>query len=181
MRILAPLAFSALLTACASYQDIGSDWHQALPPVDIFVAAYESDDENAQIQAIEVYLLWVKRFYQGWALYENGWLKMSDDLARRIKDPAERRAAAAKIRRIGLLVAPEWAKEKDSRYITTSMIVVWGESLLESLDRGNPLRLMDAVLTDIDLLEGGQLDVEDISVERYFPSTATFNQEEFLY
>lgn len=163
--IVAAMMFSG----CTSHPKIVEKWPPVMPPVHIFLQEYESDTENQAEQSLEAYLTWVKRFYQGWVVYERGWLKMSNDLAVSIDNEADLLLAEQKIHRIGLLIASEWAKEKDSRYIKTSDVSAWGESLLESISRGSILELMDLVIQDIDLLRQGQINSADIRIERYFP------------
>lgn len=170
-----------LLTGCASYTRIVDTWPAELPPADYFVAAYEQDLDNQKVQSLRSYLIWVKRFYQGWVVYEKGWLPMSEDLVSRIDDHDKKSEAAAKIAEIGLRISPEWAKDKDDRYILTSTISEWGESLLESLSRGDSLELMDSVMADITLLERGQLAPEEITIERYFPDLKIDEDDDFFF
>ncbi len=156
------------LAGCASYYKMQMEWSEDLPPIDIFLEAYESDPANQQLQSLEEYLVWVKRFYQGWVVYNNGWLQMSDDLTSQM--PANQRPLVRqRIAGIGLSIAPEWAKEKPDRYIFTNMVAVWGEALLEALERDEVLAYMDAVERDLQLLKAGQVGRQDISMQRYFP------------
>jgi len=165
------------LSGCVSYSRMANDWPSEIPPMDLFVEAYENDQANQEIQSMEAYLVWVKRFYQGWVVYDNGWLKVSQNLSESM--PVNERAAANhRIAEIGLKIAPEWAKEKTDRYIFTDMVVVWGEALLEALDRGEVFRYMDSVEQDLQLLSEGQIQRRDIFMQRYFPD---IQEESFLF
>ena len=170
----------ALLAGCASNTRIINSWPADLPPVDLFVSAYQADLDNQKVHSLENYLTWVKRFYQGWALSENGWNRMSEMLVSKAKADEQARVNE-KIQQIGLRIAPEWAKEKPERYIYTSTMSVWGDALLESVSREQIISLLDAVLTDLDLLEQDQLQPEDIRIERYFPDRAMNQQDDFFF
>ncbi|MFX4227546.1 MAG: hypothetical protein ACFHHU_06590 [Porticoccaceae bacterium] len=176
-RVAIGLMMTLTLAGCISYPKIATDWPGELPPVDLFVEAYENDLANQEVQSMEDYLLWVKRFYQGWVVYDNGWLKMSRNLAEQM--PVNQRSLASQqIAEIGLKIAPEWAKEKTDRYIFTDMVVVWGEALLEALDRGEVFEYMDSVEQDLKLLKKGQVKRQDIFMQRYFPD---IQEDSFLF
>lgn len=157
------------LAACSHQPRAMHNWSPELPEVGIFLKAYEADQENQNAQSLENYLIWVKRFYQGWIVYDRGWLKMSSELEASIENEEKRVLASEKIQQIGLLIAPEWAKEKEGRYIRTRDVSVWGESLLEALSRGASIEFMNSVAADIALLRQGQIASDDIRIERYFP------------
>lgn len=166
-----------ILAGCVSHVGVITDWHGELPPVEPFVEAYENDLANQEVQSMEDYLLWIKRFYQGWVVYDNGWLKMSRGLTEQM--PLDQRTIASqRIAEIGLKIAPEWAKEKKDRYIFTDMVAVWGEALLEALDRGEVFEYMDSVEQDLKLLKNGQIQRQDISMQRYFPD---IKEDSFLF
>lgn len=170
-----------ILAGCASYPQIVENWSADMPPSRIFIAEYSRDVDNQAEQSIENYLMWVKRFYQGWVVYDRGWINMSAELSEEISDPVERKKAQEKIHQIGLLIAPEWAKEKESRYIKTSAVSEWGESLLEALSRGQVLELMDSVVKDIALLKGSELTSEEITIERYFPDLLAEDEKDGFF
>jgi len=175
------IALAVLMAGCSSYPRIVDNWPSELPPANIFIDEYKKDLENQTGQSIENYLMWVKRFYKGWVVYDRGWLTMSAELKDRIKDPSKDKKAQEKIYQIGLLIAPEWAKEKESRYIKTNAVAAWGDSLLESLSRGESLELMDSVIKDIMLLEKGHLRPDAIDIERYFPDLAEDEKDGFFF
>ena len=175
------IAIVLLFAGCASYPTIVDDWPSNLPDFRIFIDEYSADLDNQKDQSIENYLLWVKRFYQGWVVYDRGWLEMTDELKANINDPQERQIAEQKIHQIGLLIASEWAKEKESRYVKTGAVAAWGESLLKALSRGQALELMESVIQDIALLENGSLSSDEIEIERYYPDLAEGSEDGFWF
>lgn len=176
-RIVTGLVIAMILSGCVSHIGVSTDWPGELPPVKLFVEAYENDQINQEVQSMEDYLLWVKRFYQGWVVYDNGWLKMSRDLVEQMPSN-QREAASQRIAEIGLVIAPEWAKEKTDRYIFTDMVAVWGEALLEALNRGEVFEYMDSVEQDLKMLKNGQIQRQDIFMQRYFPD---IQEDSFLF
>lgn len=175
------IVLTFMLSSCASYPKVVSSWSSALPPVDIFLSEYESDIENQAEQSVKVYLTWIKRFYEGWVVYDNGWLNMSVELTSRVEDPSERQKVQEKIHELGLMIAPEWAKEKSNRYIKTKAVAAWGDSLLEALSRGDVMSLMESVVLDIERMKQGQLSSDDIRIERYFPDVEIDDDDSFFF
>ncbi len=179
--IIAFALLTAMLSGCSSYPKILESWPSEMPPAHIFITEYNKDPENQAAQTVENYLTWVTRFYEGWVVYDRGWLNMAVELEEEITNPSDRQEALEKIHQIGLLIAPEWAREKESRYIKTGAVAEWGESLLEALSRGESLELMDLVIRDITLLESGDLISDDINIERYFPDLSDNEKDSFFF
>jgi len=90
----------------------------------------------------------------------------------------QREEARSQIAEIGLEIAREWAKEKQDRYIFTNMVAVWGEGLLEALNRGEIFQYMELVEQDLESLKQRNIVREDISIQRYFPNIQT---DSFLF
>ena len=175
-RIVSGLVLIALF-GCSGSPVTEDDWPVEIPPRELFVQVYENDAANQEVQSRKDYLVWVRRFYQGWVVYSNGWLKMSQDLVEEL--PMDQRAAANnRIAEIGLKIAPEWAKEKKDRYIFTDMVAVWGEGLLEALNRGDVFQYMELVEQDLELLKQRKIARQDIFLQRYFPDIQT---DSFLF
>ena len=161
-----------VLFGCSSSPKVADDWPAEIPSRDLFIQVYESDASNQEVQTREDFLVWVKRFYQGWVVYDHGWLKISQDLLEKL--PMDQRPVASnRIAEIGLEIAPDWAKEMKDRYIFTNMVAVWGEGLLEALNRGKVFQYMDLVEQDLQLLEQRKITRQDISIQRYFPDIQT--------
>ena len=144
-------------------------WPEGMPSRAYFVKVYEADDVNKQIQTQEEYLTWILRFYNGWELYGRGWLKMTNELVAQVNDPSQVKEIKFKIDRIGRLVSGEWAKKSDTRTIYLRHVSIWGNALLESLDRNEALPLINRVNQDVDDLLAHRIKANVITAERYFP------------
>jgi len=175
-RIAPGLVFFVLF-GCSSSPKVVDDWPAEVPPKDLFIQSYENDADNQEVQSREDYLVWIKRFYQGWVVYSHGWLKVSQDILEELPMD-QREEARSQIAEIGLEIAREWAKEKQDRYIFTNMVAVWGEGLLEALNRGEIFQYMELVEQDLESLKQRNIVREDISIQRYFPNIQT---DSFLF
>ena len=147
-------------------------WPKDIPSRAYFLKVYDADDGNKKIQTQEEYLTWIVRFYNGWELYRRGWTKMTNELIDQIEDPQQAKEIRVKIDRIGRLVSAEWAKKSDTRTIYTRHVSVWGNALLESLDRNEALPLVNRVNKDVSDLLAHRINADVITAERYFPVDA---------
>lgn len=161
--------FTLILSACTSNQVTEERWPQDMPPRAYFLQVYQADAKNQKIQSEEEYFTWIIRFYKGWELYGRGWLKMTDELMAEVKDSDQSEEIHYKINRIGKLVSGEWAKKSDTRTIYLSHVSVWGNALLESLDRKEALPLINRINQDVDDLLAHRISVDVITAERYYP------------
>lgn len=170
-RLLALVILAGSLFACSSNKMVkqADAWPSAMPSRAYFLKVYEADKVNKQIQTEEEYLTWIVRFYSGWELYRRGWIKMTDELVAQMKDPTQVDEIRYKIDRIGRLVSGEWAKKSDTRTIYLRHVSVWGNALLESLDRDQALPLINRVNQDVDDLLAHRINSDVITAERYFP------------
>jgi hypothetical protein len=168
--LLSIIFFSFIfLSACVSRPPQEADWPKDIPSRAFFVAHYESDLENKTGQDVDEYLLWVLRFYKGWELYRNGWTKVTDDSLHGVTDPVLAKEIRTKMGLIGEGIACEWAKNKKDRRIFLRHVVVWGNALIESIKRDQELALINRVLADVNGLLAGQIALDDVKAERYFP------------
>ncbi|MCQ8103526.1 hypothetical protein NP590_05355 [Methylomonas sp. SURF-2] len=135
IRVLIYLAIG-LLSGCAAEIARQAAWPETLPPQAGFVGHYEQDRNNAELQNLEQYLNWIECFYLGRELYSSGWNQISGDLAANITDPGIRLETEAKLRRLGIAIAGEWAKDNSVRRITTRHVAIWGNALRKSAERG---------------------------------------------
>ncbi len=166
------LLFITLLSisACSTVsQHTEEDWPRGLPPIEYYVDYFEQDPANKQVMTIDQYLLWVRRLYLGWELYNSGWLELSGNLANTIEDEQKRELAKKKLAAMGRIVSPEWAKHKKFSTIKTRHLVVWGNALNESPVHNEQLKIIDQVLADASQLIKGQLTANDIKADRYYP------------
>lgn len=178
MQKIAPLArFMAVfmllssLFACSSNKIVrqAHAWPSDMPSRAYFLNIYEADEANKKVQTKEEYLTWIVRFYSGWELYRRGWIKMTDELVAQVEDPGQVKEIRYKVDRIGRLVSGEWAKKADTRTIYLRHVSIWGNALLESLDRNEALPLVNRVNQDVDDLLAHRIKADIITAERYFP------------
>ncbi|MES2675680.1 MAG: hypothetical protein V4660_15675 [Pseudomonadota bacterium] len=158
-----------LLNACVTHAPKEAQWPTDIPSRSFFVAAYEADLDNKEIQDRDEYLLWVFRFYKGWELYRNGWSQVISDSLIGVTDPVVAQEIKTKMEFIGSTIATEWAKTKKDRRILTRHVVVWGNALIESIKRGERVTLINKVLSDVTGLLSGAIDLDDVKAERYYP------------
>jgi hypothetical protein len=170
-RLVAVFLVVSGLFACSSNKIVrqADAWPSDMPSRAYFLKVYEADEVNKKIQTKEEYLTWIVRFYSGWELYRRGWIKMTNELVDQVEDPSQIKEIRYKIDRIGRLVSGEWAKKADTRTIYTRNVSIWGNALLESLDRDEALPLINRVNQDVDDLLAHKISADLITAERYFP------------
>lgn len=170
-RLIAALLLISSLFACSSNKVArqADAWPSDMPSRAYFLKVYEADEVNKKIQTKEEYLTWIVRFYNGWELYRRGWIKMTNELVAQVDDPSQIKEIRYKVDRIGRLVSGEWAKKSDTRTIYLRHVSVWGNALLESLDRNEALPLINRVNQDVDDLLAHRINADVITAERYFP------------
>ena len=163
-----------LVSGCAEYPIKTSSWPDTMPSNETFLANYQQDGVNANLQSLDEYLLWVKRFYQGWELYPNGWITLSDNVARKLQEPLLARAVKEKLRNLGVVIAAEWAKNNETRRITTQQVSVWGNALLNSLQHGETLSILERVAQDVEDLLANRISPEQITENRFYAEEDIF-------
>jgi hypothetical protein len=170
-RFMAVLILASSLFACSSNKIVrqADAWPSEMPSRAYFLKIYEADEANKKIQTQEEYLTWIVRFYSGWELYRRGWIKMTNELVAQVEDPNQIKEIRYKVNRIGRLVSGEWAKKADTRTIYLRHVSIWGNALLESLDRNDALPLINRVNQDVDDLLAHRIKADIITAERYFP------------
>ncbi len=162
------ISLTLSFAACSTHQVAQDNWPADLPEHRYFQQAYDSDAANKAFQTRAEYETWVLRFYKGSAFYRRGWIKMTNELLAELPDPKQQQEAKAKMERLGIMIASEWAKKNDKRAIFTSNVAVWGNALLESIDRGVPLELINRVSRDVDNLLARKIKPDLITATRYF-------------
>jgi hypothetical protein len=171
LRIMAVLILATSLFACSTHRTArdADQWPSNIPPRSYFLKVYGEDPDNKRIQTQEEYLTWILRFYNGWELYRRGWVKMTHELVTQVEDPRQINEITEKMERIGRLVSGEWAKKTDKRTIYVRQVSIWGNALLESIDRNEPLSLVTRVNQDVDDLLAHKINPDIITADRYFP------------
>lgn len=166
---LSVLALSLFaLTGCVSHAPKEAQWPTDMPSRDTFVALYDADLDNKPGQDVDEYLLWVTRFYKGWELYRNGWSKVTVNSLDGVTDAQLAAEIKTKMDLIGIRIAGEWAKNKSDRRIYTRHVIIWGNALVESIKRGEELKLINRVLNDVNNLMANEIGIDDIKAERYY-------------
>lgn len=155
----------SLVSGCTHLRD---QWPDQVPSRTLFVNTYNDDTDNKDIQTQEEYLLWIQRFYLGWEIYRRGWLQMTDELVAEVDDPKQQKIIEKKMHNLGLKISREWAKKTKQRRIYTRHVAIWGNALLESLDKGESMLLIDKVNEDVNALLAHKIEPKMITENRYY-------------
>lgn len=168
--IVRPFVFSISVTVagCAGMTTAELPWSEDLPPRAYFLLNYQQDAVNRGLENQKEYLSWVIRFYKGWSLYPKGWNEITKELLLQLKNAQTASLVKHKMEQLGLLISGEWAKNNQTRLITTYHVSVWGNALMQSLDQGDTLNLIDRVAKDINALLTRELNADAITAERYY-------------
>jgi hypothetical protein len=167
-RLIPLLLLIASVTGCVSTPPETADWPSNLPPRELYETAWAQDPINQEVQSLNAYLRWVLRFYQGWPVYDYGWLDISRDVLDSLENLTERELVAQRLGAMGQLISLEWSKDSPDRYIRTPTISTWGDALREAVERDEVQVLANRIFEDIDQLANQQLAISDITLERYY-------------
>jgi hypothetical protein len=165
LKFLPTLAALLLLCACTTPLP-QPDWPAELPARQIFTTVWRSAAVNQTVQSEDDYLLWVRRFYQGYNLVP-GWLSMSAQVNERLT-PRERAAVARSLRELGSRIGAEWAKDNGVRLVNTRMVAVWRDALLEALAQEDLPAYLERLDADMDAVLNGRLAADEVVFERYY-------------
>ena len=169
LKLVLILSSILALTACATAP---ASWPGTLPPFSYFQNTWTNDAANQQIQDQDEYLLWVRRFYEGFNTVP-GWLDLEKRVLARL--PQDQQASVAEqLARLGVTISAEWAKDNSVRRIDTSTVATWRDALQESLSRMELASYLMLLNQDIAALLGGQLTTDDITFERYYTDEFDF-------
>lgn len=163
------ILLTLIISACTNRQISEDTWPRDIPSRAYFLKVYQADHNNQKIQTEEEYFTWILRFYNGWELYRRGWVKMTAELMEQVQDPSQAKEIKFKIDRIGRLVSGEWAKKADTRTIYLRHVAIWGNALLESLDRNEALPLINRINQDVEDLLAQRIGADVITADRYYP------------
>ena len=158
----------ASLVGCIGTPPSRAEWPNNLPPRSLYETAWAQDPENQMVQSLDGYLRWVLRFYQGWPVYDYGWLDITHDVLASIDDIEKQERVAPRLIEMGRVVSIEWSKDSSDRYIRTPTISIWGDALREAVNRDDVQTLVGKIFEDIDQLANRQLGLEDITLDRYY-------------
>ena len=108
------------LAGCISAPPTTADWPSNLPPRELYETAWAQDTANQEVQSLNAYLRWVLRFYQGWPVYDYGWLDITRDVLASIQEPAEKESVAEQL--IEMVVTK---KNLDVQWNLQSVLKFW--------------------------------------------------------
>lgn len=165
--LLASMLLALVAASCARAPVQPVEWPDDLPPISHYHQIYDQDEENQAAQSRTKYLEWVVRFYHGWKLHQDGWHATTRDVLHGIEDGPGKQRLKRKMAHLGRMISGEWAKNSRSRRIRSRQLSVWGQALLDSIERGDEETLIDQVTHDVGALLSGDLDPAEITLARY--------------
>ncbi len=166
-KTLLILPLLAMLFSCSSLPNEQS-WSDDIPTVNYFLDKYTEDKAHQEALSQRDYLMWVHRFYYGWALYKRGWIQATQELNETLDTEQEKQLATDLMTQIGQLVAPEWAKNKDYRVINTRHLSIWGNTINTSVTKNQQISTLYSILADVNALLEKRINKQVITPERYF-------------
>lgn len=142
------------------------DWPDSIPQTQVFIVAYDADEENQGRQSETEYLEWVLSFYQGNLAYQSGWQDIQGYVYAAPAPEAEQELLE-QLSLLGIAIGSEWSKHNDVRQIDTRMLSLWGSTIQLAPDFDTQKQTVEVIAIDIDLLLSGSLSKQDILEERY--------------
>ncbi|MEL7043804.1 MAG: hypothetical protein AAGL66_02125 [Pseudomonadota bacterium] len=157
-----------LLSGCASMnRDFSRDWPQELPPSNYFVISYEQDALNQEYQALHEYMYWVRKFYEGTALYPRGWSDITTEILDATEDPKAKPEMTERLAILGRDIAAEWSKDGGISLVKNHNLATWGIAASRAVDEGNVEETLDRISDDLGKLLSRELTADAITVDRY--------------
>ncbi len=153
-----------LLCSCVS-QNPGS-WPETIPQQEFFVDAYSADPVNRDRQTQQEYLGWIRSFYQGSLVYQNGWLEVEAAVLASVQIEG-RDHLDSQLTELGVAIASEWAKHNDVRRIDSRMLGLWGSVLQLAANFQQQRQSIEVINDDVDALLTGSIGQSDIQDARY--------------
>lgn len=167
-RLMQALVVVSLLSACAGLRDgTSGEWPRGLPPVSFFITSYQTDTANHDLQSLQEYLYWVRRFYGGTALYPTGWNDLTADVLAETPDPDLALERKQKLHRLGRDIAAEWSKDSAVNRVESHHLAVWGSAAGRSVEEGNVDETLQKISDDVKKLLSLDLPAEAITENRY--------------
>ena len=142
------------------------DWPDSIPQTQVFIEAYDADEENQGRQSKTEYLEWVLSFYQGNLAYQSGWQDIQGYVYA-APAPEVEQELLEQLNLLGIAIGSEWSKHNDVRQIDTRMLSLWGSTIQLAPDFDTQKQTVEVIATDIVLLLSGSLSKQDILEERY--------------
>ena len=104
------------------------DWPDSIPQTQVFIVAYDADEENQGRQSETEYLEWVLSFYQGNLAYQSGWQDIQGYVYEAPAPEAEQELLE-QLSLLGIAIGSEWSKHNDVRQIDTRILSLWGSTI----------------------------------------------------
>ena len=142
------------------------DWPDSIPQTQVFIVAYDADEENQGRQSETEYLEWVLSFYQGNLAYQSGWQDIQGYVYE-APAPEAKHELLEQLYLLGIAIGSEWSKHNDVRQIDTRMLSLWGSTIQLAPDFDTQKQTVEVIAIDSDLLLSGSLSKQDILEERY--------------
>ena len=142
------------------------DWPDSIPQTQVFIVAYDADEDNQGRQSETEYLEWVLSFYQGNLAYQSGWQDIQGYVYA-APAPEVEQELLEQLNLLGIAIGSEWSKHNDVRQIDTRMLSLWGSTIQLAPDFDTQKQTVEVIATDIVLLLNGSLSKQDILEERY--------------
>ncbi|MDD9890225.1 MAG: hypothetical protein OXU66_01655 [Gammaproteobacteria bacterium] len=159
------ISFTCLALFTCRSADL-ANWPRDLPARQYFVAVYEADEINQEVQSREAYLQWILSFYAGTVVAPTGWNEMQ--LAVVESAPADRKVELEEqLFLLGRQIAAEWAKENAGRVIDSRMLGVWGSVLQLVVGADQQHAAIQLISSDVSGLLQNQLNSSEINDLRY--------------
>lgn len=160
------MAIGLLLAGCATVPTPEPESTPQVPAQAYFVHVYEADARNQTLQTRQVYLDWVRQFYEGSELYPLGWTEFQRQLLAEVDGPL-RAETAETLERLGQRIAADWSKHNSLRVVTSPMLLLWSLVIQEAVDTGLIMNALQTIDEDVSALLAGRLPAEEIVPERY--------------
>ena len=143
-----------------------ADWPADLPAKGYFVAAYEADVINQELQPRQEYLQWILSFYEGTVIAPTGWEAMQSQVMES-SVPEQRSELDVQLFELGGQIAAEWAKKNSSRAIDSRMLSIWG-SVLQLITGPEQLyAAIQLIRADVEALLNRDILGDEINDARY--------------
>lgn len=170
IKTISLVLLALLASGCTTVSQQKADWHQNWPERSYYESQYTADISNQSAQSRDDYIKWVKRYYNGWAFYPEGWDWLTETVLKEIEDYPQRLRLKEKMYSIGERISAEWAKNADHRQINSKHLLVWADAVKRSVIESEEEALADKVSVDVDALLAGKLNPSDVRLSRYFAS-----------
>lgn len=170
-----------ILSGCASTPPVEIEWQDDIPNKQYFIDAYNHSPDNQPLQSLSDYLTWIKRFYNGWVVFAQGWLDLTEKVVTHLEVEAPEKASAIEQRMfdLGGKISAEWAQNSDVRVIHSKNLITWWHATDKAIEENSVLSFADQIEADVTALLEKNIVSDDISMARYFAVAKDDDFDEF--